>query len=90
LFEVGIADFGRENELLVYPNPTSSSTSVRIPADLLGANLAIIDLFGKQIMTTVLSRTETLVDLSTLSSGVYLYKVVSQSGRTLSGRLIKE
>jgi hypothetical protein len=90
LFEMGFADVDRENELLVYPNPTSGPTTVRLPADLPGASLAIIDLFGKRTINTVLSRPETLVDLSTLSGGVYLYQVVSQSGRTLSGKLIKE
>lgn len=90
LFEVGVSELGWSDELLIFPNPTSSFTTVRFPDHFLGASLIVVDLFGKRIKSTTLSATDIRVDLSTLSSGVYLYRVVTRSGRTICGKLIKE
>ncbi len=87
---VGLVALSRTQDLLVYPNPTVGTSSVRVPDDLLGANLTIVDVFGKRIKSVILTSTETLLDLQSLPGGVYLYHVVTPRGRTLSGRLIKE
>lgn len=88
---VGLVDLLRtQDPLLVYPNPTSGTVSVRTNNHWDGTVLNIIDMMGRQVNRTELSSWETIIDLEALPVGVYLYHVVAPDGRTVVGKLIKE
>jgi hypothetical protein len=63
------------NELLnvtMYPNPTSSS--LNISAQNIINSAAIYNILGKQVMSLEINKTSESIDVSNLSSGIYLIK----------------
>jgi YbbR domain-containing protein len=56
--------------VILYPNPTSGL--LHIDSDQAVEKIEVYDLLGREVIA---SGSETQVDLSTLSSGVYLVKV---------------
>jgi hypothetical protein len=90
LFEVGIELLTRPNDLQVYPNPTIGIVTIRSATQLHGALFTITDMMGRQVSSIRMASTETIIDLGTLPNSIYLYHVVTPSGTTISGRLIKE
>jgi hypothetical protein len=76
-----------------YPNPFSSTTSIEYLLPTAGhVRLTVMDLLGRPVREVVdgeqsagAHRVE--VDLSSLPSGVYLYRL-DQAGRTLTARMV--
>jgi hypothetical protein len=90
LFEVGIELLPLPNDLQVYPNPTIGIVTICSATQLHGALFTITDMMGRQVSSIRMASTETIIDLGTLPNSIYLYHVVTPSGTTISGRLIKE
>ncbi|MEQ8473393.1 MAG: cadherin domain-containing protein [Marinoscillum sp.] len=65
----------------VYPNPANDVIQVIIPANLIGEQLTIFDLTGKEIHSEVMLSTEQTLDLSNYAGGIYLIQVKDQSLR---------
>ena len=63
------------NKLLnvsMYPNPTSSSLNISAQSTIKSA--AIYNLLGKKVMSLEINKTSESIDVSNLSSGIYLIK----------------
>lgn len=75
-----------ENEIPVFPNPASSSVTIRADA---GALISIYDLPGNEVLKTVVQNgsSETQIDISGLSEGVYFIRI-SQNGKGETKRLV--
>jgi hypothetical protein len=73
--------------LEVYPNPASEQLYVRVPEALSGENgtLFIFDITGRQTFTENLSHS---IYIGHLKPGIYLIKLVMQSGQVLVSRFI--
>jgi len=68
------------NEILIYPNPTTSDFSVAVPIALKEATILITDIAGKQITSQSIKDndgTPYTFSLGNIASGVYLVKVMS-------------
>ena len=65
---ISLAEFEKEYELTVYPNPSSSSISINIIGE---STLAIYDIQGKQVLFIQNVSAETKVDISELQTGFY-------------------
>ena len=65
---ISLAEFEKEYELTVYPNPSSSSISINIIGE---STLAIYDIQGKQVLFIQNVNAETKVDVSELQIGFY-------------------
>ncbi|MCF8257639.1 MAG: T9SS type A sorting domain-containing protein [Flavobacteriales bacterium] len=73
-------------ENVVYPNPASDVLRVRTGGDIY--TFDILDLSGRTVATHALTYDGQGVDVSSLSSGLYVYRMVSTDGRVAhSGRV---
>jgi len=61
----------KQIDLKIYPNPASSFITVRNLTELNSIDLQIIDITGKVLIQSNLSNNETVIDVNSLSSGVY-------------------
>lgn len=86
-FEFDIAlnsdTFQPQNDLKIYPNPTSSLINISINEDINGIEIYSLD--GK----LVLSSSEKTIDVSRLQSGIYILKVIDQEYNLISKKFHK-
>lgn len=73
-----------DNELKIYPNPTTDVISIRIKADV--KNITFYNILGKRVLET----TETYnIPTSQLAKGVYLIKIQTGKGE-VTKKIVKE
>lgn len=75
------------NSVKIYPNPTTGLVTVNI-ANLMDAKLQVLDITGKVLINQSLINKATTIDLKYLTSGMYLFKVSSNQGNSIS-KIIK-
>jgi len=81
---VNPGETGFKNRLKVYPNPASGEVTITLTgAAKQPYTLQVVDLFGRNMMTKQLNTSDgnlrELVNLSGLSSGIYLVRMVSET-----------
>lgn len=62
------------NGFIVYPNPTTGKVTISLQNETID-KVELLDILGKKIMTK--SGNSSQIDLSTFSSGVYIFKIYS-------------
>ncbi|MFT4610860.1 MAG: hypothetical protein ACJA1H_002545 [Glaciecola sp.] len=72
-----------DNQIKLYPNPTSSVLNIEINASLKQAK--IYSVLGTQVLKTI-SKT---INISTLNSGIYLIKIEDENGSISTKRFVK-
>jgi hypothetical protein len=78
----------QENEVKMYPNPTSSR--LLIESKLPIVNYSLVDVSGRSIKSDKIESTLSLdLDLSTIINGVYFMKVTDESGKTHIKKIFK-
>ena len=70
----------------IYPNPTSSVLFVVAPV---GSELSLLDINGRVISSRIVDSIEEQFEMSSLSEGVYMLRVISDQGVTTQ-RIIKQ
>jgi len=68
------------NNISIYPNPATDVLNINLSGlqDLTGLSLQILDITGKTVYTT--NENITKVDVSSLTSGIYLLKINTEKG----------
>ena len=85
---LGTKDFDLENSLKLYPNPTTDFVTVELSA-LDNAKLKILDVNGQFILLKELKTTSNTINISHLASGVYLFEISNDNGKTIK-KVIKK
>ena len=85
---VGINNLSLDNDLNVYPNPTKTSITITNKTNLVGKKYIITNLIGQTVITGKLNLDETIVNLETLQSGVYLLSIDGMNKQSI--KVIKE
>jgi Secretion system C-terminal sorting domain len=75
----------------IYPNPFSQAINVRINnPKAVPYIFTVTDLQGRELNRTSLQPNSTKIDLSTLSPGIYLYRLINgQDNSSEVGRIVK-
>lgn len=76
-----------KNTLTVYPNPVKNNLNIRYTESI--KDVTIYNLLGQQLFTKNINATEGQIDMSNLTSGTYLVKVVS-GDKVQTLKVIKE
>ena len=58
-------------EIFLYPNPTTDKLVVKVPSYLIGSKVFVFDASGKQALSYVQANTKQIIDCSRLPSGRY-------------------
>ena len=82
-------DLITSENITVFPNPVMDKVTVRIK-DLEGsAAIRVFDMYGRMVMQQSSSQPLTQLDVSKLSSGIYLIKVMN-GGKESTMKIVKE
>lgn len=75
---LGIYDPEFNNNITLYPNPTSDILNVMLPDNTEAQNYTIFDVTGKTLLQGVFS-TSNSIDVSSLTAGTYIIKLTGES-----------
>ena len=77
-------------KLKIYPNPANNELRITYNlSEKSNANFKIMDVLGKIIMEGKLQEKETLLDISTISKGIYFLEIMGNEGFVI-GKFVKE
>lgn len=89
---VGIEEQGEMIKLDVYPNPTDGQLTIELPENInpsTNLHLMIYDISGSMILNVQVLDQKSVIDLSTITSGIYFY-YLCDGGKTISrGKVIR-
>jgi len=86
--DVATIDFGKNNDVIVFPNPTDGNIAIQLNFDLQGAaQLRLTDLTGKTVLENNAFDQVTELNLNHLAKGVYLLQVI-HGGNVYSGKVV--
>ena len=80
---VGLHEFSKNDAFSIYPNPASGQLNLKSDASIIGAPYAIYDYTGKLIITEKIKQENTIINLETLSTGIYFLKAGGTINQTL-------
>ena len=73
----------------IYPNPASDQIAIETSATPTNRTISISNLNGQQLITRQISEPKTVIDISTMPSGVYFIRVTND--RTVEvGKIMKQ
>ncbi len=79
------------SKLNVYPNPVVNHCTVQMENfDGASKTLEVFNMMGQMESTRILTQESTLVDLSGLSKGIYVFRISSENGVVSQGRVVKD
>ena len=73
--------------LLVYPNPVNDRLYIEAEVEI--EEVVVYDVYGRQQELSAISGQQSVVDVTSLNSGVYFVKVVTRNGETVK-RFVKK
>jgi len=77
------------NKISVFPNPVSNNVTIRIDELKAKADIRIIDMYGKTVLQQNTTQVNTPINLSRLSTGLYLVKIITD-GKESTMKIVKE
>ncbi|GAB3637315.1 RICIN domain-containing protein [Hymenobacter arcticus] len=75
--------------LQAYPNPTGSALTLRLPPELVGGTVSVINTLGAVVRITTASRADYTLNLSQLPAGLYVVRVAS-GAQSATVRVVKQ
>ena len=86
---VSACEVNQNIKILATPNPTTGLVNIDIPNwNDVQLNISIYDALGKDILDKTISQRKTQLDLSKLSSGIYILRIGDNCGGSNSFKLI--
>lgn len=79
----------KQLDFAIYPNPTSDNINVQLPSGVSKATLNLFDLSGRLIKSKELTLNSELLNVSSLSKGIYVLKIES-NGKIGAKQFIKQ
>jgi len=85
---IGIEELTDEQEINLYPNPTSEYLTVRAEGEKI-KELRVINVLGEEVLKKKLNDYTETIDVSSLAKGIYFLEVKTEKGISIK-KLIKE
>lgn len=90
LYPSGMDEITKENMMIrIYPNPANNKIAIETNYNSDQGTLSVTNIHGQEILTQKIEGFKTEVQISNLTSGVYLVKIYSKKGISI-GKFVKE
>ena len=83
------SDYSYQNDIKIYPNPSSTEINVELSSDIKILKWNIFDIPGSKILSGTIENINK-IDISTLKSGLYYLEVIDDKGRSVVGKFVVE
>ena len=85
---VGINEIGKEN-INVFPNPATNSITFNTGM-YKDFNVTIFNAIGQTVLQKQLATSNTTLNIQSFQQGMYYYTLISDKGKVISGKFVKE
>jgi hypothetical protein len=85
----GIADVNAKNEVSIYPNPANSRTTVSVEGMSGKAQLSVVDMSGRTVMTTTMTAGTADLNVAKLAKGTYFVRISNEEMATVRKLIVK-
>jgi beta-glucanase (GH16 family) len=72
-----------------YPNPMEDHLNIRLPSELFGVNMSMYTIFGQLLISQTLNESITSINISNLSSGLYIVSL-NKDNQLLTHKVVKK
>lgn len=88
---LGIKNISNNTGITVYPNPSHGIFNFNLTNNNGNYKVSIYNVLGQEVNTAIINTGNTAINLSTQPKGVYIYKLLTEKGVSVStGRLVVE
>jgi hypothetical protein len=78
----------KENQLLIYPNPSKTHIHIEFPFNLECTSIEIVNITGKSLIVATLNKTDkATINTSELNAGLYFVKATFDNGKILTNKI---
>ena len=85
---VGVNEVSLDKDILIYPNPTSSVINISVPQIAAYKSVQLFDETGKMIEEKFVSTNTITFDKNSLSSGLYLIRILKHDATTVVRKVV--
>ncbi|WP_133242642.1 ice-binding family protein [Flavobacterium psychrotolerans] len=87
---MGTHSFNEVQKVTIYPNPFHSTLTIEIKDayEMNNAQIVLYDVFGREVKKAAVTEKITTLEMGDLTSGFYLYKIISNKKVVQSGKLM--
>lgn len=86
---LSVNEFELNEDISIYPNPATDKIKVDLPKNMNKVSVMVFNVLGKRTITQEVNKTDNIINISHLNSGVYLLKFTNGSiSQTL--KLVKD
>ena len=89
ILQMSVEEQMREKLFAIYPNPVSNEINISFPKQADQAEFSLYDVLGKKVLQTRITPLKNRIDVSGLTSGMYIASITSDN-KTTSYKIIKE
>lgn len=89
LLLLGVEEQLQENNFALYPNPVRNRINISFPKSAENAEFTLYNVLGERVLQTRINTMKNSVDVSSLTSGMYIASITSNN-KTTSYKIIKE
>jgi|GEM_PF-1577038 len=82
---LGVNQIISANNIKVYPNPNKGQFTVSLQGNTEQSMIEVFNMLGEKVYTTKLNSSTTTIDLGSNPVGIYLYRVITETGSNLIG-----
>ncbi len=75
----GVAHYNIDDEISLFPNPTSDRINIKVPANYIGKEYVVIDNIGRVRLSDNFKSTDQQINVQNLNDGIYLLKICDES-----------
>jgi hypothetical protein len=87
---IGIDDISVNLNVSVFPNPTNGRLEISCRDKNIPVAVEIFTTIGKKVFSSSLYKTEHIIDISFLSTGIYFLKLISEDGSEMIKKVVRE
>ena len=85
--DVSISEF-EFGQWMIFPNPVKDVLTIQVDEQMLGATLELLDISGRRLISSMIDKSTTLVDVSSFPNGAY-FLCVDNNGLKQMKKLVK-
>ena len=87
---LGIEEQVLKHNFALYPNPATTQINFTFPKSIEKATVLLFNVMGSEVLQAEITSADNQVNISKLSNGVYLARIIGDTGVTNTFKIVKQ